>query len=426
MSKSTRLLTATYILSYVAANAPEVVTTERIAEQVDEHPTRVRQIVAALVRAGLLVAMRGAAGGVSLARPATEISLHDIQTAVQDGSLLALHLFEPDSEWAGKSSVHLVFENLRDELQHRIDSYLGQHTLDQTYTPIVVPFSAGGTTDILAHALSEHLGPGLGAPPLVERAASGKRRKAAAELLRPHMTRAQVGGATLLVMTVSGVIATALSGQAEAPALEPVTMLAESEMVLAVRAASRFKSVAELARAAARAAVKGKPLKFASVGQRSVSHLSAELFQRAAAITLEHVVFDGAQPAVHALIGGEVDLYFGTPPTFLPHIRSGRVRALATTAAHKPVAVPGLPRMADSYPGFEVVGWHAVFAPPGTSAAEVKRLRARIIEVMALAEVKSRLQRQGFRLVTSTPQELAQRVQADIARWRGLAQEARA
>jgi DNA-binding IscR family transcriptional regulator len=89
MSKSTRLLTATYILSYVAANAPEVVTTERIAEQVDEHPTRVRQIVAALVKAGLLSASRGAAGGVSLRRAASEISLRDVQEAVQDSSLLA-------------------------------------------------------------------------------------------------------------------------------------------------------------------------------------------------------------------------------------------------------------------------------------------------------------------------------------------------
>ena len=104
MSKSTRLLTATYILSYVAANAPEVLTTEKIAAQVDEHPTRVRQIVAALVKAGILAASRGAAGGVSLKKPAPEITLYDIQRAVQDGSLLALNLFTPKSEWAARAA----------------------------------------------------------------------------------------------------------------------------------------------------------------------------------------------------------------------------------------------------------------------------------------------------------------------------------
>lgn len=422
MSKSTRLLTATYILSYVAARAPEVVTTEHIAEQVDEHPTRVRQIVAALVKSGLLSATRGAAGGVSLARPATEISLHDIQTAVQDGSLLALHLFEPKSEWAGKSSVHLVFENLRDELQQRIDSYLGQHTLDQTYTPIVVPFSAGGTTDILAHTLSEHLGPELGAPALVERSAGQRRAAAAAsDTLRPHMTRAEVGGSTLYVMTVSGVIAEALGGQASTTAFEPVTLLAESEMVLAVSASSKAHSVADLVRLARTAAARGKHLRFASVGEQSVSHLSAELFCRAAGVALEHVVFSGAQPAVQALMAGEVDLYFGTPPTFLPHLRSGQLRALATTAAQRAAALPDLPRMSDTYPGFDVVGWHAVFAPAGTPPAAIKRLRARIVEVMSLADVKSRLHRQGFKLVVSTPAELAARVEQDIARWRLLA-----
>src|SRR5512134_2828908 len=209
MSKSTRLLTATYILSYVAANAPEVVTTERIAEQVDEHPTRVRQIVAALVKRGLLAASRGAAGGVSLMKPATEISLRDVQEAVQDSSLLAFALFEPKSEWAGKSRVHLVFENLRAELESRIQGYLAEHTLDQTYTPIIVPFSPGGTTDILARTLSEHLGAGLGAPVLVEH--RPQRRTRAAPTLRPHVTQAMVGGRTLSIMTNSGVLAATLA-----------------------------------------------------------------------------------------------------------------------------------------------------------------------------------------------------------------------
>jgi len=416
MSKSTRLLTATYILSYVAANA-EVVTTERIAEQVDEHPTRVRQIVAALVKAGLLSASRGATGGVSLKRPAAEISLRDVQEAVQDSSLLAFHLFEPKSEWAGKSRVHLVFENLRAELESRIQAYLAEHTLDQTYAPIIVPFSPGGTTDMLARALGEHLGPGLGAPVLVEHLP--KRQRGAPAALRPHVTQAHLGGTTLSIMTNSGVISAALADPALDPlrSFVPVALLAESEMILAVSAGSRWRTVTALARSAR---ARRARLRFASVGRGSVSHLAGELFQRAAGIELEHVAFEGAQPAVQALIAGDVDLYFGTPPTFLPHVRSGVVRALATTALHKAEVFPDLPRMADTYPGFEIEGWQAVFAPPGTSASVVAQLHERVTAVMALPEVRRRLTRQGFRLASSTPEQLAQRVREEVAHWRKL------
>ncbi|MFM7533185.1 MAG: tripartite tricarboxylate transporter substrate-binding protein [Rubrivivax sp.] len=417
MSKSTRLLTATYILSYVAANAPEVVTTERIAEQVDEHPTRVRQIVAALVKAGLLTASRGAAGGVALKRPASAISLRDVQEAVQDGSLLAFHLFEPKSEWAGKSRVNLVFENLRGELEARIQAYLAEHTLDQTYAPIIVPFSPGGTTDMLARALGEHLGAGLGAPVLVEHLP--RRRRATPVTLRPHMTQAQVDGRTLSIMTNSGVLSAALADPAIDPTkvFVPVTLLAESEMILAVATRSRWAGVKALVKSA-----RSRPgkLKVASVGRGSVSHLTAALFERAAGIELVHVAYEGAQPAVQALIEGDVDLYFGTPPTFLPHVRSGALRALATTASRRSGVLPDLPRMAEVYAGFEVEGWHGVFAPAGTSAAEVARLHDRVVEVMGLPEVRRRLTRQGFRIATSTPAELAARIAAEVARWREL------
>ena len=195
-------------------------------------------------------------------------------------------------------------------------------------------------------------------------------------------------------------------------------------MILAVSASSRWTTVSALAKAAKAAKVRGKSLlRFASVGDGSVSHLCGELFQRAAGLVLQHRPYEGAQPAVQALIAGEVDLYFGTPPTFLPHLRAGSVRALATTAPsatslQKSESMPELPRMADSYPGFEVMGWQGVFAPAGTGTKAVARLHERVVEVMARPEVKRRLARQGFQLTTCSPQDLAERIKTEVALWR--------
>jgi Rrf2 family protein len=414
MSRSTKLVTATYIMSYVAAAAPDLVTTDRIAEKVDEHPTRVRQIVAALVKQGLLTATRGASGGVALARPAAQISLLDILEAVHDASLLAFHIRDPRSEWAGKSKVHPMFESLRAELDSHIHGYLAKQTLDQTYTPIIVPFAPGGTTDVLARTLSEHLAPSLGEAVLVEH------RPGRTSSVDPqHITNATVSGRTLMVMTNSGVLSAALADPKTDPTAEfvPVTLLAESVMILAVRSASPYKSIADLVRAA-----RAKPgaLKAASVGPGSVSHLAAELFKRAAAIDIVHLPFEGAAPAVAALLAGRVTLYFGTPPTFLPHIRAGRLRALATTALERADVLPDLPRIADTYPGFEVSGWQGVFAPRGTSRAEVSRLHGRIVAVFNQPAVRAKLRKLGFRVVTSTPEELQRRIVAEVAKWRLL------
>jgi Rrf2 family protein len=414
MSKSTKLVTATYIMSYVAAASPEVVTTDRIAEKVDEHPARVRQLVAALARRGLLTATRGAAGGVTLARPAAEITLRDILEAMHDASLLAFHTREPNSEWAGKSKVHPLFENLRAELDAYIHKYLAQHTLDQTYTPIIVPFAPGGPVDLLAHTLSEHLGPARGEPILVEH--QPRRR---GPVGAQHYSRATVGDRTLFVMTNSGVVSAALADPRADPMAHflPVTLLAESEMILAVRSGSRIKNVADLVRSAR---AKRGALKFASVGHGSVSHLAGELFKRAAGIEIVHEPYDGAAPAVAALIAGKVALYFGTPPTFLPHLRAGRVRALATTALDKRGTLLNLPRMADNYPGFEIIGWHGLFAPPGTSRAEIGRLNQQVVAIFSRRAVKTKLHKLGFRIVTSTPEALAQRIVAEVAKWRML------
>lgn len=134
MPASTKLASATYILSYVAVKAPGLVTTATIAKAVKEHPARVRQIVAALVRARLLRSVRGARGGVTLGRPAETISLRDIHEAVEDQGLLTLTLKDPFSAWAGKCHVHPTLTKLYRDFEERMLVSLSDYRLSQMFT----------------------------------------------------------------------------------------------------------------------------------------------------------------------------------------------------------------------------------------------------------------------------------------------------
>jgi Rrf2 family protein len=135
MPASSKLATATYILSYVAVKAPTLVTTATIAKVVKEHPTRVRQLVAALARARLLRSVRGARGGVTLGRPAETISLRDIYEAVEDQSLLTLTLKDPFSAWADRCHVHPTLTKLYRDFEERMLVQLSDYRLSQMFTP---------------------------------------------------------------------------------------------------------------------------------------------------------------------------------------------------------------------------------------------------------------------------------------------------
>lgn len=412
MSKSTKLVTATYILSYVAACDPEVVTTERIAEKVDDHPTRVRQIVSSLVKRGLLHATRGGRGGVQLARPAAQITMRDIQEAVQDQSLLSFHLRDPVSEWAGKSQVHSLFLGLQAELDQRIRQYLDEHTLDQTYTPLIVPFAPGGTTDVLARTLGEALNPGRKDPVLVEYRPAGS-----AGPLGALGTAAQMGGRTLVIATNSSVVAAALApgGEARLAAYVPVAQLTTTELILAVRANEPPETLDALLRTAA---LRRGSVKYASVGPGSMSHLAAEWLQHESGTRMKHVPFAGAQPAVNALLAGKVSFYFGTPPTILPHVQAGSLKALATTGRKRSALLADTPTVMERFPGFEVTGWQGVFAPATTPARGIRQLGGDIGAALKQPQVRSRLRRQGFTISESTPKEFAAAVTHEVALWR--------
>lgn len=280
---------------------------------------------------------------------------------------------------------------------------------------LVAPFPPGGSTDMLARALAERLGPVLGQTAVVE-----NRPGANGGLGAAHVARAPPDGQTLLVTTNASFIINPLlykSGTDYSRALVPVAQLVELELVLAVRPdlpAGNLREFIALARA------RPQGLAFASVGAGSLAHLAGEAFRHATGVSMLHVPYKGAAPALADLLGGQVDCYFGTPPTFLQHARAGRLRVLATTALERSVYFEDVPRVADLHPGFEVVGWQGLFMPAATPAQRMAELEREARSALSDPALRARLSEQGMRVSGRGGRELAQIVSRERAYWQGV------
>lgn len=284
---------------------------------------------------------------------------------------------------------------------------------------IVAPFPAGGSTDILARALAERLGPVRGLNAVVE-----NRPGANGALGTDAVAKAAADGQTLLVHTNAGIVINPLLYKSQASALEaltPVVQLVELELVLAVRADFAARTLSELVELA-RSRPRG--LTYASVGAGSLSHLAGEAFRLATGVPLLHVPYKGAAPALTDLLGGQVDAYFGTPPTFLPHVRTGRLRVLANTAAEPSPWFERIPRVADLVPGFEVVGWQGLFVPAATPVGVVETLERQVQAALGEEALRRQLADQGMRVTGRSGRELATLMRREQAGWARLIERA--
>ena len=224
-------------------------------------------------------------------------------------------------------------------------------------------------------------------------------------------------GYTLLIDSVSLWLAPLLQATAYDPVRDfsPVTLISTSPSVLVVPPSLPANSVKELI-----ALAKAKPgdLNFGSAGTGSSSHLAAELFNAMAGVKIVHVPFKGAAPALTALIGGEVQLVTTSAGSAMPHVRSGRVRALAVTSLQPSALAPGLPTVAASgVPGYEVTAPVALFAPAKTPEAIIDRLSRESARILNRADVKERFFNSGSEARGSSPQELAAIRKPDRANW---------
>lgn len=277
----------------------------------------------------------------------------------------------------------------------------------------VVPFPAGGTTDILARLIGQKLGPALGTTIVID-----NRPGAGGNIGSELVARAAPDGYTIMGGTISSHSINASLYKLSYDPLKsfaPITLIGTNANVLVVNPASPFKSVKELV-----AAASAKPggLSFASAGNGTSQHLSAELFKTMSGIDMVHIPYKGSAPAIQDVIGGQVPLMFDTTVVAGPFIQSGKVRPLAVTSAKRVASLPDVPTMAEAgVPGYEVVSWQAMFAPAGTPPAVVQRLQTEVAAILKQPDIQERLAKLGVDPSGMAPQQLADFQAAEIAKW---------
>jgi tripartite-type tricarboxylate transporter receptor subunit TctC len=196
--------------------------------------------------------------------------------------------------------------------------------------------------------------------------------------------------------------------------LTPVALVASAPLVFVVKADSPYKNLADLV-----AAAKAKPgtLNFASPGNGTVTHLTGELLQKEAGVTFTHVPYKGGSMALTDLLGGRVQIYAGSVPTLLGHIKSGQLRAIVVTSAQRDPNLPQVPTVGETYKGFEAVTWFGFVAPAGTPQPIVAKLNAEINKALKTPELKKRLNDEGATVLGGSPEQFGTLIKSEIAKW---------
>jgi len=285
---------------------------------------------------------------------------------------------------------------------------------------IVVPFPAGGTADLLPRIVGERLTAKFGQPVLVE-----NRAGAGSSIAAEYVAKSAPDGYTILIASPSSIaVNPAINPKLgyKPSDLSPVTKVSSSPLVVAVNTSIGINSIRELI---ARAKKDPGKLNYASSGVGSAPHLAALQFTRVAGLEMVHVPFKGGGPAVQAVVAGDVDLTFGTPPSVLPLMKAGRLKGLAVTTRNRFSLVPELPGMEEAgLSGYDISFWYGVFVPAGTPADVVKKLYDASLVAVQKPEVKQVLAREGTETAQSrSPEDFANFVAEDSKIWARLAKE---
>ena len=283
---------------------------------------------------------------------------------------------------------------------------------------IVVPFSAGGSNDIIARAIAEPLGRRLGVSVIVDNKAG------AAGVIGSDVVAKSPHDGSVLLLTSSSFL-TAAATQPHLPydpiaAFAPVAMIGRGPMLLAVPGDMPFKSPADIVEAA-----RAKPgaLNYGTAGVGSIAHLATELFDDVAGIRMTHVPYKGASSSALDLAADRIQVMISNYSTIAPLMSNGKIRAIAVTSAKPQPAFPGLPPLSAAAPGFDVDIWVGVFAPAGTPAALVDRLNREINAIAASPDLKPVLEPDGTLPTAITPSAFATQIRDELVQWKRIAAE---
>lgn len=279
---------------------------------------------------------------------------------------------------------------------------------------LVVPFPAGGTTDILARAASQKLTESLGQPVVVD-----NRPGAGGNIGADMVAKSAPDGYTLLMGTV-GTHAINASLYSKMPYdhvkdFTPIVLVAGVPNVLVVNPSVPVNSVGDLIKLA-----QAKPgaINFASSGSGTSIHLSGELFKTMAHVDMTHVPYKGSAPALTDLIGGQVQVMFDNLPSSLAQIKAGKLRAVAVTSLKRAPALPDVPTISESgLPGFEASSWFGVLGPAGTPPSVVTRINSEINNWLQSPEARAQLLAQGAEAAGGTPESFASHIRAETEKW---------
>jgi len=278
---------------------------------------------------------------------------------------------------------------------------------------IVVPFPPGGTSDILARTIGARLAESFGQPVVID-----NRPGAGGNIAAEHVAKSAPDGYTLIMGTSSLAISQSLYRKLNYELVRdfaPITQAVNYANLLVVHPKTGFMSVGDLLNAA-----KANPgaLSYGTAGNGTPPHMTGELFKSYTRVDIQHIPYKGGAPAIADLVAGQIPIMFDNVPPLLPHVRAGRIQALAVTSLGRVAVLPEVPSLHElGLKDFDAVGWNGLLAPAGTPRDIVARVNAEVVRILRLPQVRDQLTAQGADIVGNTPEQFGEWIRVEIKKW---------